>query len=64
MIDENLLIYAQGMKAFMFDSVKNNHKEELYQYVPKNPNNNYFIQNIIVNQFDSAIFIAQIQDAG
>ena len=64
MIDENLVVFAQGMKAFMYDAVKKNQKEELYQYVPKDPNNSYFIDNIIVNQFDSAFFMVQIDEAG
>jgi len=36
----------------------------LYQYIPKDPNNSYFIDNIIVNPFDSAFFIVQINEAG
>ncbi len=52
------------MKAFMYDAVKKNQKEELYQYVPKDANNSYFIENIIVSQFDPAFFIVQINEAG
>ena len=26
MIDENLIVFAQGMKAFMYDAVKKNQK--------------------------------------
>lgn len=50
------------MKAFMYDAVKKNQKEELYQHVPKHPNNNFFIDKIIVNQFDPAFFIVQINE--
>ena len=64
MIDENLIVFAQGMKAFMYDAVKKNQKEELYQHVPKNPNNNFFIDKIIVNQLDPAFFIVQINEEG
>jgi hypothetical protein len=65
MIDENLVVFAQGMKCFMYDALKKNQKEELYQHIPKNANNtNFFISNIIVNQFDVGHFIVQIDEAG
>lgn len=62
MIDENLVVFAQGMKAFMYDALKKNQKEELYQHVPKETSNNFFIEKIIVNQFDPAHFIVQINE--
>lgn len=52
------------MKAFMYDTVKKNLKEELYQYTPKDPAHKYFIDNIIVNPFDPTIFMVQICEMG
>jgi len=64
LIDQDLIVFAQGMKAFMYDPAKKNQKEELYQYASKNPNNSFYIEKIIVNQFDTSTFIAQINEEG
>lgn len=64
MIQANLLIFAQGMKTFLYDVEKMVQKEELYQYNPKDKNNLTFISKIIVNQFDPTCFIVQIDENG
>lgn len=48
------------MKTFLYDIEKNVQKEELYQYVPKDKNAVAYIGRIVVNQFDSSIFMVEI----
>ena len=62
LVGNDLLVFAQGMKTFLYDTEKNVQKEELYQYVPKNKNNSTFIGRIVVNRFDSSLFMVEIHE--
>ena len=45
------------MKTFMYDIEKNIQKEELYQYQPHDKNATVGIGRIVVNLFDSSLFM-------
>ena len=50
------------MKTLLYDIEKNVQKEELYQYKPKDKNSHIYISRIIVNIFDSSMFIVQVNE--
>lgn len=60
LVGSDLLIFAQGMKTFLYDIEKNVQKEELYQYVPKDKNAVAYIGRIVVNKFDPSLFMVEI----
>ena len=62
LVGKDLLVFAQGMKTFLFDIDKNVQKEELYQYQPKDKNSTTFIGRICVNEFDPAFFMVEIHE--
>jgi len=62
LVGADLLVFAQGMKTFLYDTEKNIQKEELYQYVPKDKNNATFIGRIVVNRFDPSLFMVEIHE--
>lgn len=57
MVSNDLLIFAQGMKSFLYDIEKNVQKEELYQYQPKDKGASSFIGRYVVNRFDPSLFM-------
>ena len=57
-----MVIFAQGMKTFLYDSEKKIQKEELYQYNPSNADANFFIERITSNPFCRAHFMVQIKE--
>ncbi len=57
LIGNDLLVYAEGMKTYLYDIQKNVQKEDLYQYMPKDKNNKIFISELVVNKFDSTYFM-------
>jgi len=63
-VGAGLLVFAQGMKTLLYDIEKNVQKEELYQYNPKDKNALTFISRLIVNQFDSSVFMVQVDEGG
>lgn len=60
LVGSDLLVFAQGMKTFLYDIEKNVQKEELYQYKPKDANAIAYIGRIVVNWFDSSLFMVEI----
>lgn len=62
LVGKDLLVFAQGMKTFLYDIEKNVQKQELYQYVPKSKENSTFIGRIGVNKFDSTMFMVEIHE--
>ncbi len=62
LIGNDLLVFAEGMKTYLYDIEKNVQKEDLYQYVPKDKNNKIFISRISVNKFDSSYFMVEVDE--
>ena len=56
------LVFAQGMKTYLYDIEKDVQKEQLYQYTPKDKNATAYIGKICVNQFDSSLFMVETHE--
>lgn len=64
LISDDLIVFAQGFKTYLYDIKTKNEKMELYQYKEKNQNSVAFIDKLIENPFQKSIYMVQILEVG